>query len=83
MLDQKREQYLIDKLRRNAMDRGLRVRKTKLITEEIRFALIELENIRAIFDCVDAPELIEYAIYSEKAVVSRLSYLFQLAKKGA
>lgn len=50
------------------------------LPEEIRQALQELENIRSYFDSVDEPELIDYAIYREKAILIRLSYLFKKAR---
>lgn len=46
---------------------------------EIKHAIEELEGIRQFFDSAD-PELIDYAIYMEKAAISRLSYLFRKAK---
>lgn len=48
--------------------------------EEIKKAIDELENIRSYFDTVSEPELIEYAIYREKSVLIRLSYLLKKAK---
>lgn len=47
---------------------------------EIRAAIEELECVRRFFDTVDAPELIEYAIYREKAAITRLSYLIRKVK---
>lgn len=47
---------------------------------EIQSAIDELEGARRYFDVVDAPELIEYAIYREKAAITRLSYLLRKAK---
>jgi hypothetical protein len=43
-------------------------------------AIEELNYIRGFFDCVDIPELIDYAIYREKAANARLSYLLQIAR---
>lgn len=51
------------------------------LLEEIKLAIDELEGIRKYFDCVDEPELIDYAIYREKAAITRLSYLLRVAKK--
>lgn len=48
--------------------------------EEIKKAIDELENIRSYFDTVSEPELIDYAIYREKSVLIRLSYLLKKAK---
>lgn len=50
------------------------------ITVEIQEALQELENIRNYFDTVREPELIDYAIYREKAILIRISYLLRKAK---
>jgi hypothetical protein len=47
---------------------------------EIKSAIEELEYVRKYFDIVDAPELIEYAIYREKAAITRLSYLIRKVK---
>lgn len=48
--------------------------------KEIKFAIEELECVRKYFDAVEVPELIEYAIYREKAAITRLSYLIRKAK---
>lgn len=48
--------------------------------KEIKAAIEELECIRKYFDVVEAPELIEYAIYREKAALTRLSYLIRRVK---
>lgn len=53
--------------------------RNKLI-DEIHQAVTELENIRKYFEFAQDPELIDYAIYSEKAAVTRLSYLLKKAK---
>ncbi|WP_243120279.1 DUF2508 family protein [Caloramator sp. E03] len=52
------------------------------IIEEIKSAINELENIRQYFDSVNEPELIDYAIYREKAAITRLSYLLRVAKES-
>jgi hypothetical protein len=48
--------------------------------KEMRAAIEELECVRKYFDAVEAPELIEYAIYREKAAITRLSYLIRKVK---
>jgi hypothetical protein len=48
--------------------------------KEIKKAIDELEGIRQYFNAVVEPELVEYAIYREKAALTRLSYLFRIAK---
>jgi hypothetical protein len=50
------------------------------IVEEIRQAITELESIRRSFEFVQEPDLIDYAIYSEKAAMTKLSYLLKKAK---
>jgi uncharacterized protein YicC (UPF0701 family) len=50
------------------------------LCKEIRQALDELETIRSYFDTVQEPELIDYAIYREKSVLVRLSYLIKKAR---
>ncbi|SKA98969.1 Protein of unknown function [Caloramator quimbayensis] len=50
------------------------------LSEEIKSAIDELESVRQYFDSVDEPELIDYAIYREKAAITRLSYLLRVAK---
>jgi hypothetical protein len=55
-------------------------KKMNQMIKEIEAAIIELEEIRGYFDVVDAPELIEYAIYREKAAITRLSYLIRKIK---
>lgn len=50
------------------------------LDDDIKRAATELENIRRFFDVADDPELIEYAIFTEKAAVTRLSYLIKKAK---
>ena len=55
-------------------------KKMNQTIKEIEAAIIELEEIRGYFDAVDAPELIEYAIYREKAAITRLSYLIRKVK---
>jgi hypothetical protein len=55
-------------------------KKMNQMIKEIEAAITELEEIRGYFDVVDAPELIEYAIYREKAAITRLSYLIRKVK---
>lgn len=56
--------------------------KNNEINNEIKKAVDALESARRYFDYVDDPQLIEYAIYSEKAAISRLSYLLKKAKES-
>lgn len=48
--------------------------------KEIKIAMDELEEVRQYFDVVNDPELIEYAIYREKAAITKLSYLIKKVK---
>jgi hypothetical protein len=48
--------------------------------EEIKIAMDELEEVRQYFNVVNDPELIEYAIYREKAAITKLSYLIKKVK---
>lgn len=52
------------------------------LIDDIRRAIEELENIRRYFEIVEDPELIDYAIYREKAALMRLQYLLKRAKKN-
>jgi hypothetical protein len=60
----------------------IRITKENEESTEIKKAIDELEGIRQYFNIVEAPELIEYAIYREKAALTRLSYLIRKAKGG-
>ena len=55
--------------------------KNDEINDEIKEAVNALESARRYFDYVNDPQLIDYAIYSEKAAISRLSYLLRKAKE--
>lgn len=50
------------------------------LTGDVKQAMDELENIRKFFNMAEDPELIEYAIFTEKAALMRLSYLIRKAK---
>jgi hypothetical protein len=52
----------------------------KNITQEIRKATNELEEIRSFFNSVEDSELLDYAIFWEMAALSKLSYLLRKAK---
>ncbi|MDF2674708.1 MAG: hypothetical protein K0R09_2976 [Clostridiales bacterium] len=52
------------------------------LIDDVRMAIEELDNIRKYFEVVDDPELIDYAIYREKAAIMKLSYLLKKAKKN-
>lgn len=51
------------------------------LKKEIESSLKELTEIRQCFEYVDEPELVDYAIYREKAIITKISYLFKKAKK--
>lgn len=52
------------------------------LIDDIKRAVEELENIRKYFEMVEEPELIDYAIYREKAALMQLSYLLKKAKRN-
>ncbi len=52
------------------------------IIKEIEKVRIELELARNFFDVVNDKNLIDYAIYQEKAARSKYLYLLSLAKKN-
>lgn len=56
--------------------------KNNEFKDEIKEAVDALESARRYFDYVNDPQLIDYAIYSEKAAISRLSYLLRKAKES-
>jgi predicted DNA-binding protein (UPF0251 family) len=76
-------QYKTSSLINKAMN-TLKIKKpdqnSKNAVEEINAAIEELESIRRYFDAVDEPELLDYAIYREKAALMRLSFLLREAK---
>ena len=72
--------WLLNKEVKTISFRGIKGKKVSPTIAEIKAAIEELEFIRKYFDNVDAPELIEYAIYREKAAITRLSYLIRKAK---
>ncbi|KRQ86212.1 hypothetical protein ABG79_01942 [Caloramator mitchellensis] len=49
----------------------------KLYMEEFKNAVAELENIRDYINYVDDPDLIEFAIFAEKAVEKKIAYLIK------
>lgn len=49
---------------------------------DIKRVVEELENIRKYFEMVEEPEMIDYAIYREKAALMQLSYLLKKAKRN-
>lgn len=50
------------------------------LANEIKDAIEELESARRLFNEVNDPELIEYAIYNENSASERLSHLIRKAK---
>ena len=53
------------------------VQGKKLYMEEFKNAVAELENIRDYINFVDDPDLIEFAIFAEKAVEKKIAYLIK------
>jgi hypothetical protein len=55
-------------------------RETQTLIEDIRSTIEKIETIRSQYDTISDADLIDYAIYREKAEQKRLSYLLGLAK---
>lgn len=55
-------------------------RETQALIDDIKRTIDEIETVRSQYDTISAPDLIDYAIYKEKAEQKRLSYLLGLAK---
>lgn len=72
--------FSLNEYKENSTVREIKITKESAANIEIKKAIDELEDIRQYFDTVEAPELIEYAIYREKAAITRLSYLLRMAK---
>ena len=81
------DQILIDALFTGDKLKGLEALTQKKnkdeysLSSEIKKTVSELEGIRLYFEYVSEPELVEYAIYREKSIITRLSYLLRLAKE--
>jgi hypothetical protein len=73
--------FSINDYNESSQVKQIRVTKENEESKEIEKAIDELEGIRQYFNIVEAPELIEYAIYREKAALARLSYLIRQAKE--
>ncbi|MEG2893271.1 MAG: DUF2508 family protein [Clostridium sp.] len=54
-----------------------------LLIQEAKRAMKDLESLRAYYEFVTDQELIEYAIYREKAESERISYLIRRIKEIA
>lgn len=55
-------------------------KETQTLIDEIKRTIERIETIRSQYDTVSDADLIDYAIYTEKAEQKRLSYLLGLAK---
>lgn len=62
--------------------RNARPSEANQLIDDIKRVVEELENIRRYFDIAEEPELIDYAIYREKAALMQLSYLLKKAKRN-
>lgn len=56
--------------------------ETQKLIKEIEGCIQELKSIQSYFDTISDPELVDYAIYKEKAESQRLSYLIRQAKQN-
>jgi hypothetical protein len=54
--------------------------KADAFKEEIQNSIQELDEIRQYFDLVEDPDLVEYTIYKEKALLTKISFLVKQAK---
>lgn len=55
-------------------------RETQELIDDIKRTIEEIETVRAQYNTISDADLIDYAIYKEKAEQKRLSYLIGLAK---
>ncbi|CCJ34370.1 MULTISPECIES: hypothetical protein [Caloramator] len=54
-----------------------KVNENDALKDEFKAAVLELELIRNYINYVDDPDLIEYAIYAEKAIQKRIAYILK------
>ncbi len=54
--------------------------KSDPLKEEIKRTLQELEEVRAYFNFIEDPDLLEYTVYKEKALLAKISFLIKKAK---
>jgi len=54
-----------------------KVDENDVLKDEFKAAVLELELIRNYINYVDDPDLIEYAIYAEKAIQKRIAYILK------
>lgn len=54
-----------------------KVNENDALKDEFKTAVLELELIRNYINYVDDPDLIEYAIYAEKAIQKRIAYILK------
>lgn len=79
-MELKKELTELNELEHRMLSKGdgkRRAQKGRKLPEEIKEALDELELVRSYFEAAECPELIDYAIYREKSVLARLSYLYK------
>lgn len=50
------------------------------LKEEIKRTIQELEEVRAYFNFIEDPDLLEYTVYKEKALLAKISFLIKKAK---
>ena len=54
--------------------------KSDPLKEEIKRTIQELEEVRAYFNFIEDPDLLEYTVYKEKALLAKISFLIKKAK---
>lgn len=66
---------------RKSADSLLELSEQQKLLDEVKEARQELECIQSYFNWVCDPDLVEYAIYQERAIKLKYSYLVKLAKE--
>ncbi|MEG0371944.1 MAG: hypothetical protein RR515_02455 [Clostridium sp.] len=57
--------------------------KLEALTREAKLSILQLQNMRSFYEFVTDKELVEYAIYRQKAEEERISYLLKKIKEIA
>ncbi|KMT22457.1 DUF2508 family protein [Clostridium cylindrosporum] len=70
-------------IRKSKLKKGSKEEVLESLIEEARSAIVQLQNIRKYYEFVTDRELVEYAIYREKAEEERISYLLKKIKELA
>lgn len=68
-------------VRKTKTKKGSRQEKIHNLVMEARASIVRLQNLRRYYEFVTEEELIDYAIYREKAEEERISYLLKKIKE--